>query len=102
MTALSPIRVVDTVSTNVPGPQRTLITLGRPMREIAGWVPLSGMRIGVSIVSYDGKLTFGIGADYGCGDAAEVVAAGIEHAIDQLVSAASAADAADAAGIAGA
>ncbi len=61
----TPQRTVNTVTTNVPGPQFALYALGRKMLEYLPFVPLSeGVRIGVAILSYNGQLTFGITGDY--------------------------------------
>ena len=60
-----PQRTVNTVTTNVPGPQFPLYALGREMLEYLPFVPLSeGVAIGVAILSYNGKLTFGVTGDY--------------------------------------
>jgi diacylglycerol O-acyltransferase len=56
---------VNTVTTNVPGPQYPLFALGREMLEYLPFVPLSeGIRIGVAILSYNGQITFGVTGDY--------------------------------------
>jgi diacylglycerol O-acyltransferase / wax synthase len=53
------------VTTNVPGPRNPLYALGREMLEYLPFVPLSqGVRIGVSILSYNGKVRFGVTGDY--------------------------------------
>ena len=50
-----PQRNVNTVTTNVPGPQRPLYAAGRRMLECFPYVPLAGhVRVGVAIFSYDG------------------------------------------------
>lgn len=60
-----PQRTVNTVTTNVPGPQFPLYALGREMLEYLPFVPLSeGVRIGVAILSYNGQLGFGVTGDY--------------------------------------
>jgi WS/DGAT/MGAT family acyltransferase len=56
---------VNTVTTNVPGPQYPLYALGREMVEYLPFVPLSqGVRIGVAILSYNGQVRFGVTGDY--------------------------------------
>lgn len=56
---------VNTVTTNVPGPQYPLFALGRGLLEYLPFVPLSsGVRIGVAILSYNGHLAFGVTGDY--------------------------------------
>jgi diacylglycerol O-acyltransferase len=60
-----PQRSVHTVTTNVPGPRQPLCALGREMVEYLPFVPLSqGLRIGVAILSYNGKVRFGVTGDY--------------------------------------
>ena len=54
------------VMTNVPGPQHPLHFAGRRIRELDFWVPQSGgIGMGLSILSYDGKIQFGVIADAG-------------------------------------
>ncbi len=56
---------VNTVTTNVPGPQQPLYAAGRRMLEAFGYVPLGGhSRVGVAIFSYNGHLGFGVTGDY--------------------------------------
>ena len=53
-----------TVLTNVPGPQQPLYLAGTRVREMMFWVPQSGhIGMGVSILSYDGKVFFGVMVD---------------------------------------
>ena len=60
-----PANTVNTVTTNVPGPQYPLYALGREMVEYLPYVPLSqGVRLGVAILSYNGLVRFGITGDY--------------------------------------
>ena len=52
------------VMTNVPGPQQTLYMAGAGIRQILVWVPQSGdIGVGVSILSYDGGVQFGLMTD---------------------------------------
>jgi WS/DGAT/MGAT family acyltransferase len=52
------------VMTNVPGPQKTLYLAGGRLVQQMFWVPQSGdVGMGVSILSYDGKVQFGLVAD---------------------------------------
>lgn len=77
---------VQTVTTNVPGPQRTLYAAGRPMIEAYPYVPLSGsVRIGIAIFSYVGQLTFGITCDAGSVTDIDVLASGIEEGVADLL-----------------
>lgn len=59
-----PQRSINTVTTNVPGPQFPLYALGREMVEYLPYVPIApGVRLGVAIVSYNGWLSFGVTGD---------------------------------------
>ena len=54
------------VMTNVPGPQQPLYLAGRRIAELDFWVPQSGgIGMGVSILSYDGRIHFGVITDAG-------------------------------------
>jgi len=54
------------VMTNVPGPQTALYMAGARLRQPLFWVPQSGdIGMGVSILSYDGKVQFGLITDKG-------------------------------------
>ena len=51
--------------TNVPGPQHPLYLAGALIREMMFWVPQSGsIGMGVSIISYDGRVYCGLISDY--------------------------------------
>ena len=53
------------VLTNVPGPQQPLYLVGSKMKEIMFWVPQNGnIGIGISILSYNGKVFFGLISDH--------------------------------------
>ncbi len=79
---------VHTVTTNVPGPQLPIYSCGRLMLKIYPYVPIAaGMRIGVAIFSYNGLVTFGITGDRDVSADIPVLAAGITHAIDELLAA---------------
>jgi len=52
------------------------------------YVPLAGqVRIGVAIFSYDGQVNFGITGDYDTTEDIDVLAAGIEDGMTQLLKA---------------
>jgi diacylglycerol O-acyltransferase len=54
------------VMTNVPGPQAPLYFAGRRIAELNFWVPQSGsIGMGVSILSYNGRIQFGVITDVG-------------------------------------
>jgi hypothetical protein len=52
--------------TNVPGPQQPLYLAGAPLASLMFWVPQSGnIGMGVSIISYNGAVQFGVITDAG-------------------------------------
>jgi len=57
-------RKASAVATNVPGPQQPLYMAGCLLREMMFWVPQTGtIGIGISILSYNGRVHFGLIAD---------------------------------------
>jgi WS/DGAT/MGAT family acyltransferase len=81
-------RNVNTVTTNVPGPQFPLYAAGRRMLRAFPYVPLAGqVRIGIAIFSYDGEVNFGITGDYDTTPDIDVLAHGIEDGMAQLLKA---------------
>ncbi|HEY6892931.1 MAG TPA: wax ester/triacylglycerol synthase family O-acyltransferase [Rhodanobacteraceae bacterium] len=57
-------RNATAVMTNVPGPQTPLWLAGARIGGLMFWVPQSGdIGLGVSILSYDGAVRFGVAAD---------------------------------------
>ena len=59
-------RNATAVMTNVPGPQAPLWLAGARIDSLMFWVPQSGdIGLGVSILSYNGKVRFGVVADRG-------------------------------------
>jgi WS/DGAT/MGAT family acyltransferase len=52
------------VMTNVPGPQEQLHLLGVPLADVMFWVPQAGdLALGLSILSYDGRVLVGVASD---------------------------------------
>jgi diacylglycerol O-acyltransferase len=81
-----PQHTINTVTTNVPGPQHPLYLAGREMLEYLPFVPIvQGMRVGLAIMSYNGKVAFGVTGDYDTVPDIEVLAGGIEDAIAELL-----------------
>ena len=82
-------RAFNVVVTNVPGPQFPLYMLGRRLRAIYPQVPLvKNTALGIAIMSYDGRLGFGLLGDYDALPELDQVAADLEDAIDELAAAA--------------
>jgi diacylglycerol O-acyltransferase len=81
-------RNVNTVTTNVPGPQLPLYVAGRRMLKAYPYVPLAGqVRIGVAIFSYDGQVNFGITGDHDTTEDLDVMCGGIEGGMVQMLAA---------------
>src|SRR4051794_842243 len=84
-------RYFNLVVTNVPGPQVPLSLLGRRMRAIYPVVPLArNQALGIAIMSYNGRLGYGLLADYDALPDLHDVAAGLRGAIADLAAAAGA------------
>lgn len=82
----APQRNVNTVTTNVPGPQLPLYVAGRRMLTCYPYVPLAGsVRVGVAIFSYDGQVNFGVTGDYDSSPDIDVLCDGIETGMAELV-----------------
>lgn len=57
-------RKASAVATNVPGPQQPLYFGGSKITDLMFWVPQTGsIGLGISILSYNGKVHFGLIAD---------------------------------------
>ena len=77
-------RLFNITVTNVPGPQMPLYALGARMRQLWPLVPLAADHsLGVAIMSYDGRLFFGLVADRDVPDL-DVLADGLRHALEEL------------------
>jgi diacylglycerol O-acyltransferase / wax synthase len=90
-----PQRSINTGTTNVPGPQVPLYLGGRRLVESFPYIPLfAHVRLAVAIFSYNGSLSFGVSGDYDTAADIDVLSAGIERGLAQLLEAAAAAGAA--------
>ncbi|HTU78317.1 MAG TPA: wax ester/triacylglycerol synthase family O-acyltransferase [Solirubrobacteraceae bacterium] len=86
LVTLSPRLNMHTATTNVPGPQRPVQTLGRRMLQSYPFVPVVGsIRIVVAIFSYDGGLYFGVTGDYDGAPDIDALTAGIERGMDEML-----------------
>jgi diacylglycerol O-acyltransferase / wax synthase len=82
-------RFFNVTVTNVPGPQFPLFMLGRRLRAFYPKVPLVlNTTLGIAIISYDGRVFFGLLGDYDTMADLDDVAADLGTAIDELASAA--------------
>ncbi|HEX6873711.1 MAG TPA: wax ester/triacylglycerol synthase family O-acyltransferase, partial [Micromonosporaceae bacterium] len=94
-----PHRNIVTVTTNVPGSRRPLYILGRRIIEILPYVPIAvRLRTGVAVLTYDGRMSFGVTSDLSHGPGAKALADRIGDAIEELVAASTAPGPAPAAG----
>ncbi|MFD8497105.1 wax ester/triacylglycerol synthase family O-acyltransferase [Amycolatopsis sp. NPDC059657] len=81
-----PQQLLQTVTTNVPGPRVPLYFLGRPMTEMYPYVPIaSTMRISIGIFSYLDQITFGVNADFDGVPDVQLLADGIRGGFDGLL-----------------
>jgi hypothetical protein len=81
-----PQTAVNTVTTNVPGPQKPLYLVGKRMLEAFPFVPLGGhVRVGIAIFSYDGGINFGVTGDRDTADDIDVLCRGIEDGVAELL-----------------
>lgn len=80
-----PQPLVQTVTTNVPGPRLTLYVLGRPMTVLYPYVPIgNSVRIAIAILSYLDTVSFGITADYDAVPDIDVLIQGIRRGLAEL------------------
>ena len=82
-------RFFNLTVTNVPGPQFPLYMLGRRLRAFYPKVPLvTNTALGIAIMSYDGRVFFGLLGDYDSMPDLDDVAADLQTAISELGTAA--------------
>jgi diacylglycerol O-acyltransferase / wax synthase len=79
-------RLFNLIVTNVPGPQFPLYLLGRELQDIfpVGFLPTS-QALSIAVMSYNGKLTFGLLGDYDALPDLASIAESVEAAIAELV-----------------
>jgi diacylglycerol O-acyltransferase len=78
-------RLFNLIVTNVPGPQIPLYVLGRELDEVfpVAFLP-HNHALAVAIMSYNGRVDFGLLADYDSMDDVEAIAAGITESLAEL------------------
>jgi diacylglycerol O-acyltransferase / wax synthase len=78
-------RLFNVTITNVPGSPVTLYALGAPMRRIVPLVPIFAYHaVGIAVVSYDGRVSFGLNGDRASMPDLHVLAEGIEQSLAEL------------------
>ena len=82
-------RLFNLIVTNVPGPQMPLYVLGKELEDVfpVAFLP-QNHALAVAIMSYNGKVGFGLLADYDCMEDIEVVSDGLNEALAELEAAA--------------
>jgi diacylglycerol O-acyltransferase len=81
-----PQRMFATVTTNIPGPRVPLYCMGRKMLEWHPYVPIGqGLRVGTAILSYAGRLSFGITSDHDTIQDATLLARAIVQGLAELL-----------------
>ena len=82
-------RFFNLTVTNVPGPQFPLYLLGRRLDAFYPQVPLvANTALGIAVMSYDGRVFFGLLGDYEAMADLDAFAADLGTAIDELAPAA--------------
>ena len=84
-----PQPLVQTVTTNVPGPRTPLYVLGRRLTALHPYVPIGdAVRISVAILSYVDTVSFGVTADHDSSPDLDIFVTGITRALAELGAAA--------------
>jgi diacylglycerol O-acyltransferase / wax synthase len=79
-------RKASAVMTNVPGPQTPLFVGGAKVKQMLFWVPQSGdIGLGVSILSYNGGVQFGVITDTELCDEPQHIIDGFEPEFNKLL-----------------
>ncbi|MGZ8801753.1 MAG: WS/DGAT domain-containing protein, partial [Mycobacterium sp.] len=77
-----PQKSVTALATNVPGPRGRQRVLGRKVVEILPIPPIAlHLRTGIAMLSYAGRFSFGITADYDSAPDVDALARGIEDGV---------------------
>ena len=85
-------RLFNMIVTNIPGPQIPLYVLGRELEEVfpVAFLP-ENHALAVAIMSYHGRINFGLLADYDSMEDVDEIAAGLTRSLAELEEAAAAA-----------
>lgn len=84
--ATGAVRAMNLVVSNVPGPQQTFYMDGAPLREVYPAVPLNPANQGlnVGVMSYDGRIFFGLCADARLDPPVERAAEALDAALEDV------------------
>jgi diacylglycerol O-acyltransferase len=81
----TPQLLVQTVTTNVPGPRQPLYVLGRRLTALHPYVPIgNAVRVSVAILSYVNTISFGVTADYDSSPDLDFFTLGIQRGLAEL------------------
>jgi diacylglycerol O-acyltransferase / wax synthase len=82
-------RLFNLIVTNVPGPQMPLYVLGRELEEVfpVAFLP-QNHALAIAIMSYNGRINFGLLADYDAMEDVEIISRGIDESLQELLDAA--------------
>jgi WS/DGAT/MGAT family acyltransferase len=82
-------RLFNLIVTNVPGPQIPLYVLGRELQDVfpVAFLP-ENHALAIAIMSYNGRINFGLLADYDSMEDVGLIADGIERSLEELTEAA--------------
>ena len=81
-------RLFNLLVTNIPGPQIPLYILGRELQDLfpLAFLP-QGHALAVAIMSYNGRVEYGLLADFDALPDIDVIAAGIDESLAELLAA---------------
>ena len=79
-------RLFNLIVTNIPGPQMPLYVLGRPLEDLfpIAFLP-NGHALAIAIMSYNGRLEYGLLGDYDALPDIDVIAEGLDDALAELL-----------------
>ncbi len=82
-------RLFNLIVTNVPGPQVPLYVLGRELQDVfpVAFLP-ENHALAIAIMSYNGRINFGLLADYDSMEDVELISEGISESLAELTEAA--------------
>jgi hypothetical protein len=82
-------RLFNLIVTNIPGPQLPLYLLGRELEDLfpIAFLP-KDHALAVAIMSYNGRIEYGLLADYDALPDVDVIAEGLDAALEELLEAA--------------
>jgi WS/DGAT/MGAT family acyltransferase len=79
-------RLFNLIVTNIPGPQVPLYVLGRKLEDLfpIAFLP-TGHALAIAIMSYNGRIEYGLLGDYDALPDIDVIADGLDAALDELL-----------------